>query len=43
MARSVIDVPDLTTDELEALMDTAEDIIEVRPCVRREETGDPVL
>ena len=27
MARSVIDVPDLTTDELEALMDTAEDII----------------
>ena len=27
MPRSVIDVPDLTTDELEALMDTAEDII----------------
>ena len=27
MARSVIDVPDLTTDELEALMNTAEDII----------------
>ena len=27
MKRSVIDVPDLTTDELEALMDTAEDII----------------
>ena len=27
MARSVIDVPDLTTDELKALMDTAEDII----------------
>ena len=27
MRRSVIDVPDLTTDELEALMDTAEDII----------------
>ena len=27
MARSVIDVPDLSTDELEALMDTAEDII----------------
>ena len=27
MPRSVIDVPDLTTDELDALMDTAEDII----------------
>ena len=27
MARSVIDVPDLSTEELEALMDTAEDII----------------
>ncbi len=27
MKRSVIDVPDLTTDELEALMDMAEDII----------------
>ena len=27
MKRSVIDVPDLTTEELEALMDTAEDII----------------
>ena len=30
MPRSVIDVPDLTTEELDALMDTAEDII-VRP------------
>ena len=27
MARSVIDVPDLSTEELDALMDTAEDII----------------
>ena len=27
MARSIIDIPDLTTDELDRLMDTAEDII----------------
>ncbi len=27
MVRSIIDVPDLTPEELDALMDTAEDII----------------